>query len=72
LQLSIDVLNIGNLINSEWGVVEEPGFNQLLGVSVTDNNPTYTFDTNRTSTFTAATDARSRWRAQLGVRYIFN
>lgn len=72
LQLSIDVLNIGNLINSDWGVVEEPGFNQLLGVTVTDNDPTYTFDTNRTATYTAATDARSRWRAQVGVRYIFN
>ena len=72
LQLSVDVLNIGNLVNSNWGVVEEPGFNQVLGVSVDDsNNPTYTFD-GRTSTFTPATDARSRWRAQFGVRYIFN
>ncbi|MBT8184393.1 MAG: TonB-dependent receptor, partial [Eudoraea sp.] len=72
LQLSLDVLNIGNLVNSNWGVVEEPGFNQVLGVSVdTSNNPTYTFD-GRSSTFTPATDARSRWRAQFGVRYIFN
>ncbi len=73
LQLSIDVLNIGNLVNSDWGVVEEPGFNQLIGVSVdADSNPTYTFDPGRTSTYTPATDARSRWRAQVGVRYIFN
>ncbi|MDC6352345.1 TonB-dependent receptor [Zeaxanthinibacter sp. PT1] len=73
LQLSLDVLNVGNLINSNWGVVEEPAFNQLLGVSVDDsNNPTYTFDPDRSSTFTAATDVRSRWRAQFGVRYIFN
>jgi hypothetical protein len=73
LQLSLDVLNLGNLINSNWGVVEEPGFNQLLGVNVDASNvPTYTFDTNRVNTFTPATDARSRWRAQFGVRYIFN
>ncbi|MGI9549708.1 MAG: TonB-dependent receptor, partial [Aurantibacter sp.] len=73
IQLSLDVLNIGNLINSNWGVVEAPGFNQLLGVTVDDNNdPTYTFDPGRTSTFTAVSDARSRWQAQFGVRYIFN
>ena len=73
LQLSLDVLNFGNLINSNWGVVEEPGFNQLLGVSLDQNNvPTYNFDQNLAKTFTAVTDARSRWRAQLGIRYIFN
>lgn len=73
LQLSLDVLNIGNLINSEWGVVEQPAFNQILGVTVDDNNnPTYTFDPNLTSTFTANTSALSRWRAQLGVRYILD
>jgi hypothetical protein len=73
IQLSVDVLNIGNLLSSDWGVVDEPIFNQLLGVSVDAGNvPTYTFDPDRQSTFTAATDARSRWRAQLGVRYIFN
>lgn len=73
LQLSLDVLNVGNLLNSNWGVVEEPAFNQLVGVSVDANSvPTYSFDENLARTFTAATDARSRWRAQLGVRYIFN
>lgn len=73
LQLSLDVLNIGNLINSNWGVVEQPAFNQILGVTVDDNNnPTYTFDPNLNSTFTANTSALSRWRAQLGVRYILD
>ncbi|UJH67643.1 TonB-dependent receptor domain-containing protein [Allomuricauda sp. SCSIO 65647] len=73
LQLSLDVLNVGNLINSDWGVVEQPTFNQILGVTVDDsNNPTYTFDPNLTNTFTANTSALSRWRAQLGVRYILD
>ncbi|WP_222984433.1 TonB-dependent receptor [Flagellimonas meishanensis] len=72
LQLSLDVLNVGNLISSDWGVVESPTFNQILGVSVdANNNPTYTFDPNLTNTFTANTSALSRWRAQIGVRYIF-
>ena len=73
IQLSLDVLNFGNLINSNWGVVQEPTFNQLLGVTVDENNvPTYNFNPDLTETFTAATDARSRWQAQFGVRYIFN
>jgi hypothetical protein len=73
IQLSLDILNFGNLINSNWGVVQEPTFNQLLGVSVDENNvPTYNFDQDLNRTFTAATDARSRWQAQFGVRYIFN
>ena len=73
LQFSLDVLNVGNLINSDWGVVEDPTFNQLLGVTVDDaNNPTYTFNPDLINTYTAATDARSRWRAQVGLRYIFN
>ena len=73
IQLSLDVLNFGNLLNSNWGVVKEPTFNQLLGVSVDENNvPTYNFNENLTKTFTAATDIRSRWQAQFGVRYIFN
>lgn len=72
-QLSLDVLNIGNLINSNWGVVDIPRFNQLLGVTVDDTNvPTYTFDPGLTETFTANTSQISRWRAQFGVRYIFN
>ncbi len=72
-QLSLDILNVGNLINSNWGVVESPTFNQLLGVSVDANNvPTYTFDPNLTDTFAANTSVLSRWRAQFGVRYIFN
>ncbi|MBT8187770.1 MAG: carboxypeptidase regulatory-like domain-containing protein [Croceitalea sp.] len=72
-QLSLDVLNIGNLFNSNWGVVERQDFDQLLGVSVdASNNPTYTFDPNRTNTFSADTRLLSRWQAQVGIRYIFN
>ncbi|MEX0288386.1 MAG: carboxypeptidase regulatory-like domain-containing protein [Flavobacteriaceae bacterium] len=80
LQLSLDVLNLGNLISSDWGVVEIPTNPEVLSVSfprdmngnITSFDPTYTFDTNLTSTFSANTDLISRWQAQLGVRYIFN
>lgn len=72
-QLSIDVLNVGNLINSNWGVIDISTFDQLLGVSVDNTNtPTFTFDPEQRNTFTANTFEQSRWRAQVGVRYIFN
>ncbi len=72
LQLSADVLNVGNLINSEWGVVEVPNSIQPLGVSVDASNvPTYTFDGNLTETFSADASLQSRWQAQFGIRYIF-
>ncbi|MDT0607231.1 TonB-dependent receptor [Croceitalea rosinachiae] len=72
-QVSLDVINIGNLLNSNWGVVERQDFDQVLGVTVDDTNtPTFTFDPNRTNTFSADTRLLSRWQAQVGVRYIFN
>ncbi len=72
-QVSVDVLNIGNLLNSNWGVVEQPAFDQVLGVSVDAANiPTYTFNPGLTNTFVSNTNILSRWRAQVGVRYIFN
>ncbi len=73
IQLSLDVLNVGNLISSDWGVVEIPTNQQVLGVTVDDSNvPTYTFDPNLTETFSSDTSLLSRWQAQFGVRYIFN
>lgn len=72
LQLSADILNVGNLINSDWGVVQVPNSIQPLGVTVdANNNPTYTFDGNLTETFNADVSLLSRWQAQFGVRYIF-
>ncbi len=73
-QLSLDVLNIGNLINSDWGVRQRAtntGLAQPIAVSVQDGNPTYTFDTDIKSTFFNDFGLSSRWQAQLGLRYIF-
>ncbi len=71
-QISLDVLNVGNLISSDWGVVQIPRNKQVLGVSVDSaNNPTYSFDQTLTETFSYDTSLLSRWQAQIGVRYIF-
>ena len=71
IQFTLDILNVGNLIDSSWGVREIPVNTQPIGVSVTNGAPTYTFDTTQTSTFTNDLDLRSRWQMQFGLRFIF-
>jgi hypothetical protein len=72
VQFSVDVLNIGNMINSDWGVRQLPTNTQPIGVSVNDEGtPVYSFDTNLTSTFVNDFSLLSRWQLQVGLRYIF-
>ncbi|MBL7473170.1 TonB-dependent receptor plug domain-containing protein [Robertkochia sediminum] len=73
IQFSIDILNFGNMLNSNWGVVQVPNNIQPVSVSVDDNNvPTYDFNPSLTNTFSPLSDVISRWQAQFGLRYIFN
>ncbi len=73
LQLSVDILNFGNLINSDWGVVETPNTLNPLSIDSIDANnvPTFTFNTDLQETFGSDTSLQSRWQMQFGVRYIF-
>jgi hypothetical protein len=71
IQFSIDVLNLGNLLNSEWGLVQAPISVQPIGVSVVNKVPTYTFNGDQTKTFSYDASLASRWQAQFGIRYIF-
>ncbi len=73
-QISLDVLNVGNLINNAWGVrrrATNTGLAQPIAVSVTDGVPVYTFDTALKQTFFDDFGLNSRWQAQLGLRYTF-
>ncbi len=71
IQLSLDVLNLGNLLNSDWGLIQQPNSVQPIGVSVVNNVPTYTFNGALTKTFAYDASLASRWQAQFGIRYIF-
>ncbi len=72
LQLSMDILNLGNLLNSNWGVRQLPTNTQPIGVSVDGSgNPTYSFDTAQKSTFTDDFSLLSRWQIQFGIRLSF-
>jgi hypothetical protein len=73
-QISLDILNAGNLLNPSWGVRQYAtytGLAQPLSVSVDKGNPTYTFDSSQKSTFFNDFSLLSRWQMQLGLRYSF-
>ncbi len=82
LQFTLDILNIGNLINSNWGV--KKSLTKASFISVKDFNgqggqPRFSFPyldaANKiplTSTYTNNTGLGSRWQVQFGLRYIFN
>ena len=72
LQLSFDILNLGNLLNRGWGNRQFVGNNRLIETSYAANSdvPSFTFRGGN-QTFFTSTDLASRWRAQVGVRYIF-
>ena len=76
IQLSFDVVNLGNLIKSSWGVrkyASTSGYFQPI--SYVGNNGAgraqYQFDPSQKSTFTSSPDLPSRWQIQFGLRYIF-
>ncbi|CAM1363463.1 TonB-dependent receptor [Tenacibaculum xiamenense] len=75
IQLSVDILNVGNLINSDWGVVQQPNNVQPVGVSFPGGDytqePVYSFNSNLNETFSPDSSLLSRWQMQVGLRYIF-
>lgn len=75
-QLSLDVLNLGNLINSDWGVRQLPSTAATTPLVLTRFNeqgePVFQFPRDVTETFIDDVSELSRWRAQLGFRYLFH
>ena len=71
IQLSIDVLNVGNLLSSDWGLTQQPNNVQPIGVDVSGSEPVYTFNPDLEETYGYDTGLLNRWQAQFGVRYIF-
>jgi hypothetical protein len=60
------------MINSEWGLVQQPNAVQPIGVSVDGTGtPTYTFNPDLKDTFVYDASLLSRWQMQFGLRYSF-
>ena len=71
-QLSFDIQNLGNLLNSDWGVRQTVANNRPIEfVGYQGTVPTYQFRGGN-QTFLNNTNLDSRWRAQLGLRYILD
>ncbi len=71
IQLSLDVINFGNLISSKWGVrkyASATGYFQPISYL---GGGQYQFDPSLKETFIASPELLSRWQMQFGVRYIF-
>jgi hypothetical protein len=74
IQLSLDIMNIGNMINSNWGVRQYASTYNPISVSGVDANnvPYFHFNTDLKDSFIDAFSVASKWQMQFGIRYIFN
>ena len=81
LRVTVDIFNLGNLINRQWGVtksfVRTAPLN-FAGVGA-DGKPTFSFPYLDANTQTPVTQSfrdnlgiASRWQMQIGLRYLFN
>lgn len=74
LTISLDILNVLNLISNDWGLNETVfstyNTTNLVG-TLADGRKVYSFTKPATNTPWAIEDITSRWAMQLGVRYTF-
>jgi len=81
LQFTVDILNFGNLLNSEWGVNKnmfEANDGQILRYEGRDGNnvPRFSMVTDSdgnylSNSYSTFYNYNQLWSLQLGVRYIF-
>ncbi|MDR1645586.1 MAG: TonB-dependent receptor [Tannerellaceae bacterium] len=73
-QLSFDILNVTNLLNRAWGLYNSVGYSYTpIAVSQVDADgvPTFQFSKPAGKNLYGISDYNSRWRSQVGLRYIF-
>jgi len=75
IQINLDILNVANLLNSDWGVrkVASVAATSPLALTRFDaaGNPVFNF-TGPGETYIDDPSEISRWRAQFGIKYLFN
>ena len=75
IRLNFDILNLGNLIDSSWGVRQVANSAATNPLTLTrfeaDGTPVFTFNM-IDHTFDPDLSDESRWRMQIGIQYLFN
>jgi len=82
IRLSLDLINAGNFVNRNWGLVKAPSSTNFLkfeGMAADGKTPLFSFPyadaTNQiplVNSFSNNTGITSRWQMQFGIRYLFN
>ncbi len=85
IRLTFDLINLGNFLNPNWGVVKtfsNPSFLKFEGIAqsgVNAGKPMFSFlyqdpknQIPLVNSFQDNTSIFSRWQGQIGVRYLFN
>ncbi|MEQ7801178.1 carboxypeptidase regulatory-like domain-containing protein [Pedobacter sp. ASV1-7] len=70
IQLSVDIINVGNLLNKDWGRSYFLSNNASTLINYTSAG--YTFKAPADNTAYSVSQISSRWAAQFGIRYLFN
>jgi len=73
LQFSLDVMNIGNMISSAWGVRQLSTTWNPITVNGVDANgvPYFSFNTALKDSYVNDTSIASKWQMQFGIHYLF-
>lgn len=74
-QLSLDILNVGNLLNSDWGVRKVANSAAIAPLQLVSfdggGEPVFNYKSNVSETYIDDPGLFSRWQMQLGLRYFF-
>jgi len=79
LELQLDFFNVLNLLNMNWGLFKQAAafethsatFLQAVGYDPANKRPLYNFTAPSVVTSTVYSPTQSRWRIQLGAKYMF-
>jgi Carboxypeptidase regulatory-like domain/TonB dependent receptor len=77
IQLSLDIINVGNLINADWGKqyfvsnTLNSSYQIATVASVTNDVATFRFNDPKGNTPYQVDPIASKWQGQLGLRWIF-
>ena len=80
IKFSLDMINAGNFINRDWGLVKIPTATNILkyeGLAADGKTPSFslpfqTGTTPFTQPYQSSTGISSRWQMMFGIKYLFN